>query len=119
MCVRINLKRIMGNQLLILWFLTAYFLVTITLTSAEDRCIDVGDDQYMCTHDPINLRHKLDGRLLDVGVAQRIDGSDAEKEAIRDVLKRMDDYFYEEVLAMPEYEFVRPMCKNTNEVSTV
>jgi hypothetical protein len=51
---------------------------------------------------------QVDGSSIDVGVTQRIDGSDSEKQAIREVLKRMDYYFFNEVLAMPEYEYVRP-----------
>ena len=33
--------------------------------------------------------------------------SDAEKEAIREVLRQMDDYVVNEVLSMPEYAAVR------------
>ena len=62
-------------------------------------------------------RRQVDGRMIDVGVTQRVDGSESEKKAIKDVLKRMDNYFFDEVLAMPEYEDVRPRCKNLNEVS--
>eukprot|EP00934_Nitzschia_sp_Nitz4_P003216 Nitzschia sp. Nitz4//scaffold150_size53981//5559//7428//NITZ4_006669-RA/size53981-processed-gene-0.79-mRNA-1//-1//CDS//3329537047//3206//frame0 len=96
-----------------------YYVLWMSTVYAIDRCIDVGNEEYYCTPDPITLRQHLDGRLLDVGVTQRIDGTDEEKRAIRGVLKQMDDYFYEEVLAMPEYKYVRPMCKNTNEVNTL
>ena len=74
---------------------------------ATDRCVDVGDGDFACTYDVMTLRKQLDGKSFDVGVAQRVDGTDAEKEAVGEVLKRMDKYFYEEVLAMPEYEHVR------------
>lgn len=76
---------------------------------AADRCADVGNEKFACTHDIMNLRKEIDGQSIDVGVTQRIDGSETEKKAIRGVLKQMDNYFFEEVLAMPEYEHVRPM----------
>eukprot|EP00980_Cylindrotheca_fusiformis_P022284 scaffold9176_cov129-Cylindrotheca_fusiformis.AAC.8 len=59
---------------------------------------------------PERFRYQVDGSAIDVGVTQRIDGSDSEKEAIREVLKSMDHYFFNEVLAMPEYDYVRPRC---------
>jgi hypothetical protein len=54
------------------------------------------------------VSYQVDGSSIDVGVTQRIDGSDSEKQSIREVLKIMDYYFFNEVLAMPEYEYVRP-----------
>lgn len=53
-------------------------------------------------------RYQVDGSSIDVGVTQRIDGSELEKAAIREVLRRMDHYFFNEVLAMPDYEYARP-----------
>lgn len=69
--------------------------------------MDVGRDQFNCTHDIFATRYQVDGSTIDVGVTQRIDGSEIEKTAIREVLRRMDDYFFNEVLAMPEYEYAR------------
>jgi len=52
------------------------------------------------------------------GVPQRIDGSEKEKEAARNVLKRMDIYFREEVTAKMEYAEANSMarCQNHNEL---
>ena len=76
-------------------------------TLSVDRCVEVGDGDFACTYDVMTLRKQLDGKSFDVGVPQRVDGTEAEREAVGEVLKRMDDYFYEEVLAMPEYGHVR------------
>lgn len=59
-------------------------------------------------------------RDVDVGVPQRVDGSDAEKEAVRRVLRRMEDYFLTEVLGNPSYArrvgAGGSACRNTNEL---
>ncbi|KAL3908466.1 MAG: hypothetical protein SGARI_003050 [Bacillariaceae sp.] len=70
----------------------------------------------VCTDQVLETRQKADGVSINAGVTQRIDGSESEKKAIRDVLKRMDQYFTNEVLALPEYEYAKPRCKNTNEL---
>ena len=44
---------------------------------------------------------------IDLGVEQRIAGSDAEKERIHNVLRRMHKYFEEEILSLSQYEHVR------------
>mmetsp|Transcript_1916 Transcript_1916/g.3668 ORF Transcript_1916/g.3668 Transcript_1916/m.3668 type:complete len:221 (+) Transcript_1916:50-712(+) len=46
------------------------------------------------------------------GVDQRIDGSNTEKELIRDVISMMQQYFMDEVLVKPAYKDVRHNCKN-------
>ena len=72
----------------------------------------------MCTADPLGTRRFIDSHkpfmqkttpkpVISHGVTQRIDGSDSEKKAIKEVLRRMDDYFMNEVLVMPAYETVR------------
>ena len=45
--------------------------------------------------------------MMPRGVAQRVDGSEAERIAVREVLKRMDDYFINEVMSNGDYEHVR------------
>jgi len=42
-----------------------------------------------------------------VGVNQRIDGNDAEKKGIKEVLRLMNVYWHEEVLSNQDYEGVR------------
>ena len=100
-------------------FIPSFLLVVLlspSAVSSADVCVDVGGGEFTCTDDVLGTRYKVDGKTIDVGVTQRIDGSDSEKQAIKDVLKKMDEYFFKEVLANPEYEFVRPRCKNTNEL---
>ena len=73
----------------------------------SDVCIDVGDSEMTCTREVLETRAKHDETSINVGVTQRIDGSDSEKQAVRDVLKHMDNYFFHEVLALPEYSYAR------------
>lgn len=76
---------------------------------SESRCADYGGDEFVCTQDVQLLRERLDGHPVDVGVSQRIDGTEEEKRQIREVLKKMTDYFLDEVLAMPAYEQARSL----------
>jgi hypothetical protein len=76
--------------------------------SDHDLCVDVGNTEFTCTNEVMDTRKRVDGKMIDVGVTQRVDGSESEKKAIREVLSRMDEYFFNEVLSMPEYENVRP-----------
>jgi hypothetical protein len=70
--------------------------------------MDSGGGEFVCTDNVVASRHALDGYDIGLGVTQRIDGSDLEKKAIRDVLRLMEDYITNEVLSMPEYESARP-----------
>ena len=88
-------------------------------------CVDIGRGEFTCTNDPLAVRQYVDSQqhqnqhhqypvddasapsILSRGVAQRVDGSESEKKAIQEVLKRMDDYFNKEILALPEYASVR------------
>jgi hypothetical protein len=86
-------------------------------TEQERICAETGGDrkEFLCTENPLRLRQEADGLSPTTGsqyetitgVTQRIDGSDSEKKAISEILERMDDYFLNEVLAIPEYEDVR------------
>mmetsp|Transcript_47077 Transcript_47077/g.100091 ORF Transcript_47077/g.100091 Transcript_47077/m.100091 type:complete len:209 (+) Transcript_47077:284-910(+) len=53
---------------------------------------------------------------MDLGVEQRITGSETEQLRIRNVLRKMYAYFEEEVLTRSEYEHVRGRCKNVHEL---
>lgn len=72
-----------------------------------------GGEDYQCTDDPLLLTQAIDPKTgtqtskYNLGLAQRVDGTEAEKKAIMEVLTRMDDYFINEVLAHPEYANVR------------
>jgi hypothetical protein len=101
----------MGSRLGIVGYILVMWGLMINssvIAFDEDVCVDVGQGEFACTDDVLETREEVDGRTIDVGVTQRIDGSDSEKKAIREVLRRMDEYFFKEVLAMPEYENVRP-----------
>ena len=96
--------------LLLQWILSSHTVVART-------CVAVPGpntvDEYQCTDDPLLLTRAIDPKTgtqtsrYNLGLAQRVDGTDAEKKAIMDVLVRMDDYFINEVLAHPEYASVR------------
>jgi len=97
--------------------------------AAPNSCVAVSDDEYLCTADPAGARHQnlletknqfgsypLHCTMMSQGVMQRIDGSDAEKIAVKQLLQQMDEYFVNEVFAKPEYARVRGKCINTNEL---
>ena len=108
-------------------------------------CIEtLPNEDFICTHtrDVLELREKyyydmVDNNnsnkneqqqqqqqsnlpLINVGITQRVDGAEHERKAIRDVLHQMDMYFFEEVLAFPEYSYARTRwyvaCKCCNVV---
>jgi hypothetical protein len=84
-------------------------LLTVPALADIQMCADTGAGGYTCISDPISGL----GEVFDspngnyAGVEQRIDGSDSEKMAIREILERMEDYYRNEVLAMPVYEGIR------------
>lgn len=81
----------------------------------DDRiCItasDKGSDgiSYTCTtrQEHFTNMENAQGTLYDMGVTQRIDGTEEEKQAIVEVLALMKDYFWNDVLVMPAYEGIR------------
>jgi len=88
-------------------------------SSGESVCVVAGNKtppEMICTREVLETRTQYDDNSINVGVTQRIDGSESEKQAVRDVLKHMDHYFFHEVLALPEYEYARSRCKNSNEL---
>ena len=105
------------------YFYFYLFLILITMRGAHaapNSCIAVSDDEYLCTADPAGSRRQnlLETKnqfssypfhytMMNQGVMQRIDGSDAEKIAVKQLLQQMDEYFLNEVFAKPEYARVR------------
>jgi hypothetical protein len=79
----------------------------VTALTSEVCVETTPDEEMVCTRDVLETRRMYDGFTINVGVTQRVDGTDSEKQAIRDVLKHMDHYFFHEVLALPEYAFAR------------
>ena len=90
---------------------------------SEPKCISVDSyHTYICTDNPEASRRAVsssinfeDGTVsmpasafdMDLGVEQRITGSENEQLRIRNVLRKMYTYFEEEVLSRSEYEHVR------------
>lgn len=70
-------------------------------SSGESVCVVAGNKtppEMICTREVLETRTQYDDNSINVGVTQRIDGSESEKQAVRDVLKHMDHYFFHEVL---------------------
>ena len=81
--------------------------------AARTFVIPYNSDEHQCTDNPLLLAQAINHKgeqtsRYNLGLAQRIDGTEAEKKAIVEVLNRMDDYVINEVLAHPEYASVRP-----------
>lgn len=90
-------------------------------SSIEQKCISVDSyHTYICTDNPEATRRAVDNGKsesdtniitsayeMDLGVEQRITGSENEQLRIRNVLRKMYNYFEEEVLSRSEYELVR------------
>ena len=105
---------------------------TPTYSSNKDaKCIAVDSyHTYICTDNPEASRRAVSSSIatdgsdnvivsafdMDLGVEQRITGSESEQLKIRNVLRKMYTYFEEEVLSRSEYEHVRRRCKNDHEL---
>ena len=112
--------------------ITLLLFATPTYSSNKDaKCIAVDSyHTYICTDSPEASRRavssSIDGSSSDnvivsafdmnLGVEQRITGSESEQLKIRNVLRKMYTYFEEEVLSRSEYEHVRRRCKNDHEL---
>jgi hypothetical protein len=74
-------------------------------------CVDLTMEDSVCSTDPIGVyKHLYSEITLDdihQGVPQRIDGSEEEKRSIKEILKLMNVYWYEEVLSNIEYDEAR------------
>jgi hypothetical protein len=88
----------------------------LSLQSGPSRyCVEDGGDEFVCSDDPFVTRKALDsikvsqGTVEEIsrGVAQRIDGTEMEQNAIREVISQTDRYYLEEVLSKPAYAGIR------------
>ena len=72
-------------------------------------CVAVSPENAVCSSDPMAIRRKFDSpnEHNNLGVEQRIDGTDSEQKSIKEVLKLMNLYWNEEVLSNQEYTSVR------------
>ena len=74
----------------------------------DDEDAQNKDARYTCqTREEHAVAEQASGRRYNLGVQQRIDGSATERQAIRDVLTGMTDYFANHVMVEPEYRHVR------------
>lgn len=111
-----------STLLLLLLFCTTNHVVVQARSCVSIPDPSTGEEQHQCTDDPLLLTRAVDPKTgtqtsrYNLGLAQRIDGTESEKKAIMDVLVKMDDYFINEVLAHPEYAPVRHRCQNLNEL---
>ena len=103
--------------------LVAITLLSTPTTSKDAKCIAVDSyHTYICTDHPEATRYAASSSIatssssdnvivsafdMDLGVEQRITGSETEQLKIRNVLRKMYTYFEEEVLSRSEYEHVR------------
>jgi hypothetical protein len=89
----------------------------LSLQSGPSRyCVDAGGEEFVCSDDPYVTRLALDSVIkvsqgtveeISRGVAQRIDGTELEQNAIREILSMTDRYYLEEVLSKPAYAGIR------------
>ena len=94
---------------------TVLFLILPLVCVDARSCMvpPTSKDDYQCTDDPLGLTRAVDKKTgaqtsrYNLGLAQRVDGTEAEKKAIMEVLVKMDEYFVHEVLAHPEYVGVK------------
>jgi hypothetical protein len=91
-------------RMILMLMLTLTSIIMTTTGLNNDVCIDVGESEMTCTREVLEMRTQYDDVSINVGVTQRIDGSESEKQAVRDVLKHMDNYFFMKSL----------LCKSTN-----
>lgn len=70
-------------------------------------CVDLSRDDSICSNDPVTALNVVYDKEVNMGVPQTIDGTDEEKHNIEDILKLMNKYWNEEVLANFDYNDVK------------
>lgn len=74
-------------------------------------CVGISSDDSTCSIDPMITLERVYSKgslnTFNVGVAQTIDGTEDEKNGIRNVLTQMNHYWYNEVLSNFEYDEAR------------
>lgn len=121
----------MMNILLLGLILLSIKPSTSSTPNRDPKCIAVDSyHTYICTDNPEASRRAVRSSFtdgsgdtvmespfdMDLGVEQRITGSETEQLRIRNVLRKMYTYFDEEVLTRSEFEHVRGRCKNEHEL---
>ena len=78
-------------------------------------CVATEENRYLCTDDAAKANAYRDQfstnpanfDISELGVEQTVSGTQQEVEKVENVLKKMEDYFVQEVYAKPEYKSVR------------
>lgn len=74
-------------------------------------CVDLTEERTVCTSDPISIWQRVSSQRttdeMHLGVPQRIDGTELEQNSIKEILRLMNLYWYEEVLSNYEYDSIR------------
>mmetsp|Transcript_13538 Transcript_13538/g.24526 ORF Transcript_13538/g.24526 Transcript_13538/m.24526 type:complete len:153 (-) Transcript_13538:1755-2213(-) len=95
-------------------------LATVLLVTAMCTVVVLGKtciltnekDQYLCTTDV----HGVETVSPLIGVEQRIDGTQEEKDKVHEVIAKTTRYLNLEVWSLPHYREVRENCNNSNEL---
>lgn len=94
-------------------------LISIAIMAAptlSKKCYATAENKYLCTDDPSKARAYRDPEPIYAGVEQTVDGTKEEKNAVNEVLNRMNQYFENEVMTKPEYTGIRGECLNKNKL---
>ena len=79
----------------------------MTKHTLSKMCYATSENRYLCTDDPSKARTYRDPEPIYTGVEQTVDGTKEEKDAVEEVLKRMNQYFENEVMTKAEYSGIR------------
>ncbi|KAL7520793.1 hypothetical protein ACHAWX_006181 [Stephanocyclus meneghinianus] len=114
-----------------------FYIPTGTTDNREPICMGIDSQHtYLCTDTPAAARKALnmnqnspvvqeprshaEERLyhdfVNLGVNQRLSGTEEEIQKVRDVMLEMISYFDHEVMSRSEYEHVRGSCRNDHEL---
>ncbi|KAL3798259.1 hypothetical protein HJC23_000173 [Cyclotella cryptica] len=112
-----------------------FYIPTGTTDNREPICMGIDSQHtYLCTDTPAAARRalnmnqnseqlprshsgeQLSSDFVNLGVNQRLSGTEEEIQKVRDVMLEMISYFDQEVMSRSEYEHVRGSCRNEHEL---
>mmetsp|Transcript_34895 Transcript_34895/g.49514 ORF Transcript_34895/g.49514 Transcript_34895/m.49514 type:complete len:154 (+) Transcript_34895:108-569(+) len=113
------MNSLMRRRSLFLPFFLFFFCLVDRIATAPNSCVSKNEDEYFCTNDALYARQLMDATkginsINSQGVQQSVDGTYSEREAVSQVLLKMEEYFVNEVLSKSDYENVRERCRNNN-----
>jgi hypothetical protein len=87
-------------------------LVFVNVLNTEGKiCVATEENRYLCTDDAAKANayrnQQFDLDLSGLGVEQTVTGSREETDKVEEVIRKMEEYFIQEVFAKPEYKSVR------------